>query len=292
MAQGKSDPPYVPFDHWPSSLPSHNIWQPGATVTLSPFARVREPGEIGQTAKSATRALDIVELLAREGRPLRAIEIAAALELSPSSAHQLLKTMADSAWLLFDPFTKRYHGSPRAARLGGLWFDQAAIARIAGTVHDALGLRLVICAAQGASIQIVDMFDPPAIGRRRAGPGRDTLGVRVPIFGTTTGAAWLSAQSDPTVLATARLCRRELGPLADDPDRILDLVRRVREQGHAFGGISADGAIRAVSIPLPPNRDGIVLVASITAAAEVMEERQAEIAGVLREAIHRELGAG
>lgn len=287
MAQRKSPPPRVPFGQWPLSVPSHDVWAPNETVKLSPFARVRERGEIGNAAKSAIRALDIVELLGRSGRPLRAIEIAGALGLSPSSAHQLLKTMMDSAWLVFDPFTKRYHVSMRLANAGGTLVDagfgHGAMVRLAADIHRELGKALTISACQGSFMQILDVFEPgqapvPALhGGREI--RQESIGLRVPIFGSCTGAAWLSAQSDETVLATARLCRRALGGQAGDTAQILELVERIREQGYAFGGLSADDSSRAIALPLPPARDGQVLVISVSGpAAEIQQERDAAIA--------------
>ena len=290
MAQRKAPPRRVPFDQWPFSVPSHDVWAPNETVKLSPFARVRERGEMGNTAKSAVRALDIMELLARAGRPLRAIEIAGALGLSPSSAHQLLKTMMDSAWLIFDPFSKRYHASLRAAHAGdaltAAWFGPGAIGRLVEAIHRSLDRVPTISASQGAFMQILDVYEPgrqagavPQGGREMR---QDSIGLRVPIFGSCTGAAWLAAQGDERVLATAHLCRRALGGQADDTVHIIEIVRRVREQGYAFGGLSADDSSRAIALPFPPSRDGQVLVISISGPAEEMQAGREEIAAALQ----------
>lgn len=273
-----------------ADVPSHDVWAPNETVKLSPFARVRERGEIGNMAKSAVRALDIVELFARTGRPLRAIEIAGALGLSPSSAHQLLKTMMDSAYLIFDPFTKRYHASMRLANAGGALadtcFGPGAIGRLVEAIHGSLDMTLTISACQGSFLQILDVFEP-GYGARPAPHGgrevrQDSIGLRVPIFGSCTGAAWLSAQTDEMVLATARLCRRALGGQADDRTHITELVERIREQGYAFGGLSADDSSRAIALPLPPSRDGQILVISVSGPTEEIQQGREAIAAVLK----------
>ncbi len=284
MAQRKAPPARVPFDKWPLSVLSHDVWAPNETVNLSPFARVLARGEIGNVAKSAIRALDIVELLARAGRPLRAIEISGALGLSPSSTHQLLKSMMDSAWLVFDPLTKRYHPSLRAANAGDAlahgYFGHAAFGRLVEAVHQSLGKALTVNASQGSFMQILDVFEPAPHGA--SARRQESIGVRVPIFGSCTGAAWLSAQSDAMVLATARLCRRALGEQKGDTAQILDLVRRIREQGHAFGGLSADDSSRAIALALPATRDGLVLVISISGPADEIQEDREAIAATLK----------
>jgi DNA-binding IclR family transcriptional regulator len=289
VAQRRSPPARVPFDKWPLSVLSHDVWTPNETVNLSPFARVRERGEIGNVAKSAIRALDIVELLARAGKPLRAIEIAGALGLSPSSAHQLLKSMMDSAWLVFDPLTKRYHASLRAANAGGAltdsYFGHAAFGRLVAAVHHSLDRTLTVNASQGSFMQILDLFEPAGAPHGVRERRQESIGLRVPIFGSCTGAAWLSAQSDATVLATARLCRRALGEQKGDTAQIIELVRRVREQGYAFGGLSADDSRRAIALPLPPTRDGLVLVISVSGPADEVQEDREAIAGTLKDHI-------
>jgi DNA-binding IclR family transcriptional regulator len=282
----------LPFGKWPVSLPSHDVWAPGTTVNLSPFARVRERGQIENIAKSAIRSLDILELLARTGRPLRAVEIASALGISPSSTHQLLKTMMDSAYLIFDPVSKRYRPSLRAANFSGALatthFEPGAIGRLIGALHQALDSTVTISASQGEFMQIVDVFEP---GDAESALRQKSIGLRVPIFGSCTGAAWLAAQSDEMVLSTARLCRRALGEQADDSERILEFVRRVRAQGHAFGGVTPDEATRAVAVAFPPGRDGTVQIMAVSAPAEEMDERRDEIARVMRDEVSRHLGS-
>ncbi len=88
-------------------------------VEPAPMRTFRHSGEIFNAAKSAIRALDVLEVLGKSARPMRAVEIGRARSGSASSADQLLKTMVDSAYLLFDPVTKRYSPSFRAARAGG-----------------------------------------------------------------------------------------------------------------------------------------------------------------------------
>ena len=78
--------------------------------------QVRRPGERRSLSRSATRALDVLELFGEMRRPLRAIEMSKALGLHPSSINQLLKTMVESAHLTFDAHLKTYLPSPRLAQ--------------------------------------------------------------------------------------------------------------------------------------------------------------------------------
>jgi DNA-binding IclR family transcriptional regulator len=293
----KCTPARLPFSQWPVSLLSHDVLSPNATVNLSPLARVRERGQIGNVAKSAVRALDIVELLAQIGKPMRAVDITKALGLSSSSTHQLLKTMMDSAYLIFDPVSKLYHPSLRSANISGSLADRhfaaGAINCLVNAVQQRFQTALTISASQGSFMQILEVFEPrrdePNITREFHGLREEAIGLRVPIFGSCTGAAWLSAQSDETVLAIARLCRRALGARGSATEQILEIVRRARTQGYAFGGISADDSRRSIAVPFPPSRHGIVLVIAASAPAEEISERRDEIVGLLNNNIHRYL---
>ena len=78
--------------------------------------RVKRPSERRSLSRSATRALDVLEFFGEARRPLRAVEISRVLGMHPSTTNQLLKTMVDSAHLVFDAHSKTYLPSPRLAR--------------------------------------------------------------------------------------------------------------------------------------------------------------------------------
>jgi DNA-binding IclR family transcriptional regulator len=270
---------------------------PEKTVKLSPFAALRERGHLYNIAKSAARALDILELLAGAEGPLRAVEIGRSLALSPSSANQVLKTMMDGGYLIFDPVSKRYHLSARlaglAASLSANYFRPGALDGLMRSVQKATGGIVILAAAQDLFMQIMDICEP---AHPQAGPGdiRQTQqvkkGLRTPFFGSCTGAAWLSSQSDQTILRLSQKCRRDLGRQANDIDGILERIHRVREQGYAFGGMMADDGIWSVAVPLPPTANGIILVLVVSGPAETIDEKKADIAALMKKKIRRFLG--
>jgi len=58
--------------------------------------------------KSAFRALEVLELLTREGRALSFAECQRALAYPKASLHGLLRTMAGARWIELDPASKKY----------------------------------------------------------------------------------------------------------------------------------------------------------------------------------------
>jgi DNA-binding IclR family transcriptional regulator len=265
---------------------------PEKTVKLSPFASVRQRGRVYNMAKSAVRALDVIEHLAQAQTPQRAIDITRALALSPSSGHQILKTLMDSGYLIFDGASKQYHLSPRITRLGGAlsqgYFGPGAIERLMRAVHEAAGGVVVLAASQGAFMQVLELVQPeePAQRPPTASPEpKNDVGAQVPYFGTCTGAAWLSSQSDELVLGVMRRSRRDLGRQAREEGRTLESIRRVRRQGYAYGGLMAEDGVWSVAVPLPPAPNGVVLVLAVSAQNQAFEEKAAEIAAMIRSKI-------
>ncbi|TAL02217.1 MAG: hypothetical protein EPO08_07525 [Rhodospirillaceae bacterium] len=278
------------------SYRSHDVWVPNKSVTLSPFAVFRDRGQIYNAATSAVRALHILELLASAERPLRAVEIAVAMGLSPSSANRLLKTMVDSAYLIFDPGTKRYHVSPRVTKFGSAladnYFGSGLIDRLMRSAHLTLGEMITLSTSQGSFMQLIDLVRPPQPARRaRLVPVDSGIGMRIPLFGSCTGAAWLSSQSEKTIRASVRLCRRELGREANDVGPILERVKRVAEQGYAFGGVSAHDDMRGLAVPLPPCPNGVVLVLGAVGPSREMEKKRESIADLLKQEVDQFLGS-
>ncbi len=269
---------------------SHDFWKPEQTVTLSPFAALRDQGECYTGVKSAVRVLDILEHLTTAARPLRAVEIAASLSLSPSSANQLLKTMVDSAYLIFDPVSKRYCPSPRVARLGADvaddYFGSGVLEALMTAVHRAVGKPVTLSTSQGAFMQLFETIKAgPDIYKQTFFRAHRGVASRVPLFGSSIGGAWLSTQDDKAITAAIRLCRRELGTEANDIDAILERIERIRKQGYSFGGISADDGIRALAVPLPPARNGVVLVIGTSGVKAEMEAHREDIFRIVREKI-------
>lgn len=261
---------------------SHNILLPDQTVPLAPLAAVRASGQLHNTAKSAVRALDIVELLGRSATPLRAFEIAGATGLSPSSVDQLLKTLVDSCYLIFDPASKFYHVSPRLAAMGAaltsFYFPENRLEAFAAAVQADLQRTITVLCSQGTFLHAV-----------LRNPNDGISGLRLPVLGSSSGAAWLAAQSDDIVSATIERCRRELEDVKRDTQRILAAIERVRREGYAIGGLTIENGLCGIGVALPPARNGVILVVSVTAPVAELKERQGEFMSVIKQRMNEHL---
>ncbi len=271
-------------------LRSYNALIENETVPLGPRAKFRSSGELFNNSKSAVRALDIFELFAKFNTPLRAVEIARALNLSPSSTDQILKTMVDSAYVVFDPRSKRYWPSHRAARFANniarSYFTSDQTDQLLDVLHRKTGERVGLFTAQVPYMQVIQTQNGAAWPIANDGiHNEDTaLGLRIPLFGSSSGAAWLAAQSDETVEFAMRLGRRELGGLATSSLKIRRNLSRVRERGHALGGGLVEGTF-SISMSLPPCPAGVVLVLSVMGLEAPIVTHRDQLAAEMSHAI-------
>ncbi|MGI9363163.1 MAG: helix-turn-helix domain-containing protein, partial [Parasphingorhabdus sp.] len=154
--------------------------------------RVRLPTDRRNMSRSATRALDVLEFFGEARRPLRAVDIARELDISPSSANQLLKTMVDSAHLVFDAREKTYLPSPRLAAfgkwMGRIYSGTGPLHDLVNSVHTRTGMLVTVTTPNDLSMQIVDLAGPKGQPVQR--------GLQVSLFGSATGSAYLASLDD------------------------------------------------------------------------------------------------
>ena len=207
----------------------------GATI------KVKRPGERRSLSRTATRALDVLEQFGTRCRPLRAIEIARALMLTPSTTDQLLKTMVGSGHLLFDARHKTYMPSPRLVPFGAMITDlfgpDAGLRDLMAGLRQELGLVVTFSVPNDTFMQIVDAAIPEGQSAER--------GLRISVFGSAIGTACLSAMDDGEIERLAHRARLKDHELSG----AREAIAVAREQGFSQGA-SVDGAIWSVAVPL------------------------------------------
>lgn len=234
-------------------------------------------------SKSALRALDILDLFAERGRPVRAIEVAHALQLSPSTADQLLKTLVSRAYLIFDLATKHYHPSPRLLRfstfLDAAYYGRHRLHALMRTLVDKTQLAVSLSTPFGRLMQLVDVLTPENIVYDRS------PGVLFSLFNSAAGTALLADWPIRTVRSLIAQSEDQLGTLAADPEAICRCLNQVRLNGHAFGGLVTDTEKLSLAIALPAAAFGTDLALSLRGPAEWMTENRWRLAALLDEAV-------
>lgn len=240
------------------------------------MVQVKRPGQRRSQSRSATRALDVLEAFGAARRPLRAIEIARMLDLTPSSANQLLKTMAESAHLLFDARTKAYQPSPRLAALAS-WISETCgfDSRISDLIRDVqarTGFVTTVSMPSDLFMQVIDLSSTRDTGGER--------GLKISLFGSAIGSAFLSSVDEAEV---RRLAKRARVPDTELP-AMFDCLADIRETGHAAGPTTGREMWSiAVSLPMFVLNGRAVL--GIAGPTELLSERSEAYAGGLHDAV-------
>jgi DNA-binding IclR family transcriptional regulator len=242
--------------------------------------KVKRPGERRSLSRSATRALDVLELFGEARRPLRAIEMSKALGLHPSSMNQLLKTMVESAHLTFEAHFKTYLPSPRLAQFSawmlGSYGGDERFRGLLRKLNEASAEVVTLTTPNDLYMQVLDVVgaEPTTEPTER--------GLRISIFGSTTGAAYLSTLPRTEIdrlVARARISERDLPP-------ILAYAAGVREAGLAAGP-SGRGRFWSVAMPLPAGLSPAPLILGLAGPAERIKQNLVRLQQVMRDTVER-----
>jgi len=246
---------------------------------------VERPGTKRNLSRSATRALDILEYFALMGRPLRAVEIAQALNFHTSSTDQLLKTLVDSAYLMFDAGKKLYYPSPRLVNFGAWlatnYFGEDRICRLLQFVQQESGEIVTLSIRYGSSMQIVDFIEPVSKA------GTVIRGGRVPIIASVIGTAFLTLHSDREVIGIVEeICVESDRRLSVAELRgLLAKVGNARRAGFVSGQAVNDTGPWALAVPLPAPSSGMKMVLGMAGDSPVEQDREKALVELIHRAI-------
>src|SRR5215212_9266886 len=199
-------------------------------------------------------------LRALENGPLGVSEVAVASRIPKSTAARLLAALAAEGAVEQVPGERRYRLGPDlhaiASGLGETW-DIVAIARpvlvdLATELREAAGVSI----RDGWTVQYVDQVEPPDPNPVAV---RDWTGTRIPLHAVSSGQVFLAQLAAPVL---ARY-------LAETPERftrqtlvtaaaLLERLREVRRDGHAWARDEYAAGISSVAAPIADARAEIV----------------------------------
>jgi DNA-binding IclR family transcriptional regulator len=260
-----------------------------AAASQTPHYEVQVPGARRNLSKSATRALDVLDHFAKIRRPMRAVELGQALGYQTSSADQLLKTMVDAGYLVFDPKTKLYFPSPRLMSFGA-WLEQSyygehRLRDMMAVIHGETGAAVTLAVRQGNHMQLVDLIQSPEL------PHIVAVGSRIPILGSALGHALMAGWSDQQIDQFVRAAgRRHLNP----ERRIGEILQKIAEVRRAGFAGKASGTVNnianwSIAIRLPTLQADVQLTLGITGPERELRPRQETLAQAMRKQVQSHL---
>lgn len=167
-----------------------------------PVPRAQPPND--NTVKSATRALEIIELFAVRRHSLSVTEIADALAIPQSSSSVLLQAMNRAGFIDRDRRTRKYLPSIRSVFLGNwihdVLFRRGSLLRALDTLSETTGSNVRLAVRNGIHAQYVNVSWPSGI----LSPPDLYPGMTVPICHDALGIMLLAAEDDCDVRGIVR----------------------------------------------------------------------------------------
>jgi DNA-binding IclR family transcriptional regulator len=240
--------------------------------------RLKRPSERRSLSRSATRALDVLEFFGEVRRPLRAVEISRMLAMHPSTTNQLLKTMVDSAHLVFDANNKTYLPSPRLAKFSA-WVGETyefggRLRELIQDVQARTHVYVTITTPNDLFMQVIDLANPVGQQIER--------GLRISVFGSVIGSAYLSMLEESQV---KRLADRARMPATEVPTLLRD-VARIRSDGYADGPSTGD-TMWSIAMPLPKQGLRVPTVLGLAGPTEHVRKQNTQFRQTMSDAITR-----
>lgn len=218
-----------------------------------------------RSVKSASRAVDVLEILADSPHWLTLSELQRAVGVPKSSLHGLLRTLVARGWLQTDRRGTSYGIGLRALRVGAAFVSRDATIRAAGP----LLARVLQEVDETVNLARLDGSDVVYLASRESAHhlrSTSRIGQRQPAYATALGKVLLAERGQAEVDA---LIVAPLSPLTPetvtDPERLRAELAEIRargwsgERGQSVVGIgcvafavpSRSPAVEAVSCSIP-----------------------------------------
>ncbi len=203
--------------------------------------------------QAVERALDLLVILAQQGKPISVTEAATLAGLKLSTAHRLLNTMVLKGFVEQEPDTSRYRLGVAAIRLGGAAVEHMDIhtisrpylEQLASTTEETVNLALLdgsevvyIDQIESSQMVVVNMFA--------------RVGNRGPAYCTGSGKALLAALPDEEledIIQTIEFVKFTSETI-DTPEMLRKEIDKIRKDGYSLDLGERDEGVRCVAVPI------------------------------------------
>lgn len=148
--------------------------------------------------KSASRVVDVLELLASHKEGLSVTDVSGYLRIPPSSCHTLLQTLTRRGWLTREERNKRYRLGLKLFQLVGCMVDSLDIVEVAEPVMERVNqlCNQAVSLATLEGTEVVVIYKKTASGVIRI---VNPVGTRLPAHATALGKVILAELSEEQV---------------------------------------------------------------------------------------------
>lgn len=220
------------------------------------------------------KALNILETLAQQGRPMSAQDVATACDLSRPTAFRLLTTLMSRGFVRTDG-RHNYMLGTMLVSLGSIALSGINLNDLARPfLHE-----LCVVSGETANLSILDGSDILYVGKEESlhsahNPHfvqlRSTIGTRLTAHSSALGKAML-ANLPPEIcqrlLTQAAPLRAYTSHTLTDIDALTDELAKIRETGYAIDDREVDEGTRCVAAPIFDSTGAVVAAMSIAGPA-------------------------
>lgn len=252
--------------------------------------------DMGESAvvKSAARVLRILEYFDEVQRDARVTEIAAHLKFPQSSTSALLKSLAQLGYLDYDRVRRTFVPTARVALLG-TWMKEGPaqdgrLLRTMEELSEASRDTVILAVRNGIYSQYIHVIQAMTAIRYHVPQGSRRL-----LAWSGSGFALLTQSSDEEIRAVVARTNAE-APEGRTPIDLRETqahVRRARTDGYFFSRALVTPGAGAIAMPLPAgiDRRRRPMAIVISGVLEDQARREAELVGLMTDAVHRYLQA-
>jgi IclR family KDG regulon transcriptional repressor len=236
--------------------------------------------------KSAQRALEILEVFARQRRPLALKEILEELGYPTSSGSALMKSLVALGYLDYDRERRTYFPTMRIAVLGS-WvpaalFGEGPLLAALEELHAKVGETVVLAVQSDLHAQYVHVIHSAEPLQFRAPPA--TLR---PLARSGMGLVLLAARKDAEIERLRRRINASGDGAMQSREELMARVNEVRARGYAFSKNSISPGLGIIGAALPKGPFGRVAAVGVAGRTPRLEEKQEAIVAELQAMIHR-----
>lgn len=240
-------------------------------------------------SQSLERGLSILSSFNSGRRLLGATELGRELELSRSTTHRYISTLAALGYLEQDAASKKYRLGPRVIDLGFSAINSMELREVAAPhlqqLSDETGYTVNMAILDELDIVYVERCRSSRVGQREIDLNLH-VGARLPAYCTSLGKvllAWLPEEECLLRLESGDLARRGPNTLTAVPALMAEL-QRVKANGLAVNNEELAYGLRAIAAPVLTHDGGAAAAINLAVHSSMvsMEELTARLSTALR----------
>jgi DNA-binding IclR family transcriptional regulator len=222
-------------------------------------------GAEGHADGTVGKALDVLDMVASHGRPVRFSDLLAQSDYPKATLYRLLQTLTHQGMLVMDPDQGTYALGVRLVRLAHAAWAQSSLAPIARPYLDELAEKT------GETIHLaqLDMGQVLYVDKRNAAKPVEMFaqaGKVGPAYCTGVGKAMLAYLS-PEALEAAlarQSFHRHTDQTLDTPEKLIAELQAIRARGHAFDREEHEKGIICCAVPILSRAGRVLGALSVT----------------------------